>query len=249
MADPITPEARRGVRPERRRGACRARGEAVKAVNEYYETVQRWVDIGLTPRSSPIPSPIPWPIGSSCDVFFKLIMESMAQRDTHRQRYAYAVPNDGALETIAQHSPVIEIGAGTGYWAKLLDERGCDVVAYDERPTPDPENSHFEGLDERGRSIGPIPSYYPVHRGGPEKVLDHPNHALFLCWPPLGSPMAAWALALYAGDAVLHVGEWYGATADDCFHDLMEEFFEEKHCLAIPQWYGIHDELTVWKRK
>ncbi len=106
MPDPITPEARRGVRPERRRGACRARGEAVKAVNEYYESVHRWVDIGLAPRSSPIP----WPIGSSRDAFFKLTMESMTQRDTHRQRYAYAVPNDEALEAIAQHSPVIENG-------------------------------------------------------------------------------------------------------------------------------------------
>lgn len=33
--------------------------------------------------------------------------------------------------------PVVEMGAGTGYWAALLQQRGVDVVALDRHP-PEP---------------------------------------------------------------------------------------------------------------
>ena len=46
---------------------------------------------------------------------------------------SWAVPSAEALEVIAQVSGgrVVEVGAGTGYWAWLLTRRGVDVVAVD----------------------------------------------------------------------------------------------------------------------
>lgn len=35
-------------------------------------------------------------------------------------RYSCVIANENALETIAKYSPIIEIGAGSGYWAYLL---------------------------------------------------------------------------------------------------------------------------------
>jgi hypothetical protein len=37
-----------------------------------------------------------------------------------------------ALAAIARYAPIVEMGAGTGYWARCLRERGIDAVAYDE---------------------------------------------------------------------------------------------------------------------
>lgn len=47
---------------------------------------------------------------------------------------AFAVPSEGALTLLAQHAPIIEMGAGTGYWVHLLQARGVDACAFDARP-------------------------------------------------------------------------------------------------------------------
>lgn len=51
-----------------------------------------------------------------------------------RREFAYAVPSHDALAILSSLSPVVEIGAGTGYWASLLRARGATVYAYDIEP-------------------------------------------------------------------------------------------------------------------
>ena len=45
------------------------------------------------------------------------------------KRYAFAIPSDEALDALADVSPLVEMGAGTGYWAYLLRKRHVDVQA------------------------------------------------------------------------------------------------------------------------
>lgn len=60
-------------------------------------------------------------------------------RDTVRtfacRAYAFAVPSAEALAALAKHGPLVEWGAGTGYWAAMLQRAGADVVALDCQPT------------------------------------------------------------------------------------------------------------------
>lgn len=49
--------------------------------------------------------------------------------------YAFAAPNERALAAMTALAPVLEVGAGVGYWTHLLRERGVTVVATDELPT------------------------------------------------------------------------------------------------------------------
>jgi hypothetical protein len=49
--------------------------------------------------------------------------------------YAFAAPNERALEALAALGPLIEVGCGLGYWAHLLRQRGVDIIATDETPT------------------------------------------------------------------------------------------------------------------
>jgi hypothetical protein len=48
-----------------------------------------------------------------------------------RQKYAWAIPDARALRIIKHFAPVVEMGAGTGYWCYLLRQNGIDIVAYD----------------------------------------------------------------------------------------------------------------------
>src|ERR1700737_2494789 len=50
------------------------------------------------------------------------------------QRFAYVLPQPHLLEAIMRYSPLVELGAGTGYWAYLLRSVGANVIAYDIAP-------------------------------------------------------------------------------------------------------------------
>lgn len=154
-------------------------------------------------------------------------------------RYAWAVPNQEAIQAIAQHGPIVEIGAGSGYWACLLSKAGVDVVAYDLHPPSTGEN-HYDHKTE----------WFPVQEGGPEVAARYSDRSLLLCWPPYKSPMSYDCLKNYLGRTVIYIGETPGGcTGSQEFHDLLAEEFEEVREVRLPCWNGIHDSLTIHKRK
>ncbi|MHA1731341.1 MAG: hypothetical protein ACTSU5_05325 [Promethearchaeota archaeon] len=154
--------------------------------------------------------------------------------------FAYAVPTREALESVASHSPLVEVGAGTGYWAYLLERAGADVVCYDERA------GGGGGGGSTGSAVG---RFHPVLEGGPRELRRHPERNLFLCWPPHDTPLARDCLAEFGGRCVLYVGEWRGgACANDAFFSLLEARFELSAEVTIPSWWGYHDQLWVFHR-
>ena len=155
-----------------------------------------------------------------------------------QSRYAWAIPNEEALTAIAALSPLVEIGAGTGYWAALLAARGADVVAYDKRPG----RNNWCNADP----------YHPIRFGSWESVTQHPDRTLFLCWPPM-SHMAASALRAYrlvGGQQIAYIGEYDGGCcATDRFFQMLHLGWTQIAQHAIPQWWGLHDVLSIWQRR
>ncbi len=52
-------------------------------------------------------------------------------------KYAWAIPNAEAIKSIKKvtgDKKLVEHGAGTGYWASLLQKEGISVTAYDLKP-------------------------------------------------------------------------------------------------------------------
>lgn len=47
------------------------------------------------------------------------------------EKYAWAIPNNKALDILKHYSPIVEIGSGKGYWASLLRRQGVDIICYD----------------------------------------------------------------------------------------------------------------------
>jgi len=181
------------------------------------------------------------------------IMRAYETMKQAQHQYAWAIPDDAAIELLVEHSPIVEIGAGRGYWASLIQAAGGEVVCYDKNP-PDTSTENMwcppDGHPTPFQTVARIetPVFIEIHLGGPESVLGHQGRTLFLCWPPM-SKMAHEAVVNYTGDTVVYVGEGPGGcTANDAFFEHMEKYFdEEEH--TIPFWEGLHDYLAVFTRK
>jgi hypothetical protein len=119
------------------------------------------------------------------------------------QRYAYVLPNHASLAMLADLGPLVEIGAGTGYWAQRLRALGVDVVALDQAP-PDG--------DIANRYHAPTPTWGEVLRGDHTALSAYAERALFLCWPPLFSPLGE-CLSFYNGKTIAVIGDGGHRTA------------------------------------
>lgn len=84
-----------------------------------------------------------------------------ACRDWCCHLYSYAVPTRAAISVLARYKPLVEMGAGLGFWTSLLRNCGVDILAYDKDPTCSSKNE-YHGL---------LPPFTEVNK---EKVcLDH----------------------------------------------------------------------------
>jgi hypothetical protein len=145
------------------------------------------------------------------------------KRDEYVKKYAWAIPDDKAIKICKKYLPILEIGAGRGYWASLI---GHDIQCFD-----------IEKYEN---------TYYPIDT----KFKMDNSCTLMFCWPPYDDQMAFDYLKEYTGDTIIYIGEGCGGcTADDQFHDELENSWKEIETYKIPQWPGIHDYLSVWRRK
>ena len=208
----------------------------------YHEKEMDWLEEALRELGIEVEAlPFELGIGPREDISRHLQREMglLYRRHAFIDQYSFAVPSREALAAIARFSPLIEIGAGTGYWAKLLRKAGADVLAFDLAP-PALGSSNPHGWTWTHTEVLP---------GGTEKLLEHPDRTLFLCWPPYASAMAARCLELYQGEHLVYIGEGVsGCTGDDRFHELLERAWVCIETVDIPHWPSVHDQLEVYQR-
>ena len=164
-------------------------------------------------------------------------------RDRLVSRYSWAIPTEEALRQIAELSPIVEMGAGTGYWTMLLKRMGADVTAYDRAP-PGSLKSLVSACNPW--HVG-AKQHVKVHAGTHDVLKSHSDRTLLLCWPPRGS-MARQCLKHWRGKYLVYVGEFGGCTADLKFKEILQNKFELVSTVAIPRWPGVNDMMTVWRR-
>jgi len=156
-------------------------------------------------------------------------------------RFAWAIPSGGGLDAVARHGPIVEGGAGRGYWAGLLRARGVDIVAYDRAPPGSPNVYHpGRGGAWTGVAVGT----------SIEAVRRHPDRTLFLCWPPHDDDAAGHgALRAYRGEVLVYVGEGRdGASGTVRFQRELERNWSVIDIVGVPQWPGLGDRLVVYRR-
>jgi hypothetical protein len=155
------------------------------------------------------------------------------------QRFAYVVPDAASLTMLRELGPLVEMGAGTGYWAYQLRAAGADVIAFDAAP-PDG--------DIPNRYHPPTPTWTEVLHGDHTALGSYSGRALFLCWPPLFSSLGD-CLLWYTGDTVACIGDGGHRTArlrglNDAF-----EVIAVHPVRALDPYPGIAATLSVWRRR
>jgi len=154
-------------------------------------------------------------------------------------RYSYVLPQPHLLDVVRRHAPLVELGAGTGYWAYLLRLMDTDVAAYDQAPPG--------GTRENRYHPGARP-WTEVREGDATVLAGHADRSLFLCWPPAFS--ALWeALRFYAGGLVIYVGDRGPRTARLAGLERLFEELEAHPVVALDPAPGRSAELSVWRRR
>jgi hypothetical protein len=164
---------------------------------------------------------------------------------------AFAIPSPLHLAEVARHGPLVEVGAGTGYWAWCLRQLGVDIVAYDRFPpqTHPARPDQWRGaLAAGGQRNAWFDCYWTqVIRGGATAAARHPDRTLLLVWPY--GAMAHRALEAYRGGRVIFVGEWDTPTVNDPpFFRRLERGWRRLRVMPAPQWPGTRSELIVLQR-
>lgn len=153
--------------------------------------------------------------------------------------YAWAIPNAQAIQALADHAPLLEIGAGLGYWAWLVEQTGAAIQATDPAV---PARGDDPGNPDPWTAVDPV--------DGPRAVEEaDPAASLFVCWP---SPEAQWveaSLDRFEGETVVYVGPGRGGIAgSDGFHDRLHHDYDLVETVAIPTFLQCSDRMEVWAR-
>jgi hypothetical protein len=106
-------------------------------------------------------------------------------RDLCAKTLAWGIPNKEALEELAKYQPILEVGAGLGYWAKLLQDRNVEILPTD-RDAPTLAHTKVTQVDT-------------LHS------IENRNYTLFMCWVP--EEAAIEVSRAYEGNTIIWVGE------------------------------------------
>jgi hypothetical protein len=152
------------------------------------------------------------------------------------EKYSWAIPNEDALLYLAEFDELVEVGAGSGYWANEIDKAGGMTMPYD----IDPPDTKDMGGD----------AWTHVERANVfDMDEDFFTMPILLVWPALNEGVAT-EVAERGPPHILYVGEPRGGcTGEDEFFDLLDKRYGLVAKIDIPSYTGIHDDLFHYVRK
>ena len=162
------------------------------------------------------------------------------ERDAHIRHKCFPKIDDTVVNYIAAYSPLVEVGAGTGYLASRLEASGADIVATDKYPPHTDRNPYgwkHEHIKVKQMSAATA-------------VKAHPDRNVLMSWPSYGKRWAYLAAKCIKKNChLLYIGEGPGGcTANDAFFKLMDTDFHRIDKGPLDSFFGLHDELLIFKR-
>jgi len=151
-------------------------------------------------------------------------------------RYSEAVPTKAAIQHLAALGPIIEVGAGGGYWAKLLRDVGGDVIVTD-----------AEAANANGwyRDLKPWTDVQQADAVG--AVSQHEDRVIFSCWPPRPNGYMTDVLDTATQKTLALVTDGCGGYREDSMYDRLERSWTLSETVDIPRWPGRCDRLMTWR--
>lgn len=168
-------------------------------------------------------------------------------RQYYIKHFGFTLINEDFLYDISDYlkdKKVVEIGAGTGFLSKKLNDNGIQITAVDQ-------------VASDANSYGFQKNHFPIFIDSGEEYLKTVGKSfdtVLLSWPNYDTPFATSILqSMSQGQELIYIGEGYGGcTADDSFWDLLETKASpnekatqklKRHFASFP---GIHDRPYVF---
>lgn len=154
--------------------------------------------------------------------------------------FSYSIPSFEVLDELANLGPVVEMGAGSGYWAWMLSQQGVMIECFD-------SESHLQS-----------PKWFDVKKGDPTDLSRFKNSTLLMVWPPSDSTFSESCLDHYPGQNLVYVGNLSDTgpesnalpkTATPAFHKRLLENFRLVKTIELPHWPGFKDHAYFFRRE
>jgi hypothetical protein len=180
----------------------------------------------------------------------KANMPIAAKRKFFIDELSSSIPSRDAIHAIlvfTQQEAILEVGAGKGLWASLIQKLGGTVIATD---LISKDNPSQRSLRHQSR-----PAFTFVERIAPiEAILKYPNCAtIMMCWPPFDSPIAERVLAKFEGERFIFIGESHLDTERSgdqlTFRERIEQDWVLEKQVNIDTWPGVYDSMFFYRRK
>lgn len=170
-------------------------------------------------------------------------------RDEHIARFGFAILDAATVEAILETlrgRPVLEVGAGKGYWSHELRKAGADAIATD--PTDWLNSIYLNGRQLPDNS--PAETWPVEQLTGLEALAKHGHgRALMMVWPPYDQEWPTDVLRAYQGDSFVLSGEGRGGcTGADSLFDALDRDWSEETTISNPQFGYINDSVTFYQR-
>lgn len=168
---------------------------------------------------------------------------SFIKRNELTRTFSWSIPCKEAIDAIKQFArpPLIDVMAGTGFWAKVLNAAGIQTIPYDLHNAAkyNPYKHRPQMPIKRQNALKT--AYKIKNRGVPRDIL--------LSWPPHGSPVAYDAVAMLPiGSRIFYVGEsGGGCTGDSALAAFFEKNCTELAYVHLPRFEGIYDNLWIYE--
>lgn len=160
----------------------------------------------------------------------------------YAKRYSVALADPRAIELLAEYGPWMEIEAGTGWWSRLIQEAGGDIVAF-----RSPQN----------RSSIPVKTIdwtLIIPRDPADAVRENSGRGLLAVVRNDVAAQLLEAIKAYQGNTLALVQRTAAAGETPSFSDqVLDAVLDDNWVLTVshtlPSWEGTEHRLTVYTRR
>jgi hypothetical protein len=153
--------------------------------------------------------------------------------------FGFGLPTAEVIAKIAEHGPILEIGAGSGLWSFFLAKAGCDVVAVD------------LATDDYQLGLGIGRHHQVIRMDAVEAIQAYPDRSVLMVWPDRKNDVSECvADEIDVGQTLIYMGENIcGLMGTQGFFERLKESFAALDKAWPPVWHSVADGLTIFRKE
>lgn len=175
--------------------------------------------------------------------YSKRELPSFFERFSYIEDFGYYLPCMEVVKYIKKMDVKwVSVGCGRGYFERILQLHGVDVIATDKFTVED--NLYFRGGLHRKTPYTEIELL-----SASDAITKYHDRNVIFSWVSYGEPWGYEALKLIkSGLKVINIGESYGGcTGDDDFNIYLNTNCQVLERLPHEPFFGIHDSVHLYK--